>query len=48
MSWRSKKQPTVSKSFTKAEYYGIAYTVTETLWIRYILAELDIVFRSPL
>ena len=46
VSWHSKKQPTVSKSLTKAEYRAIAYTVTETLWIRYVLAELGIVFRS--
>ena len=47
ISWRSKKQPTVSKSSTEAEYRAIAYTVTETLWIRYLLAELGILLHAP-
>ncbi|CAH9072185.1 unnamed protein product [Cuscuta europaea] len=37
ISWRSKKQPTVSRSSTEAEYRAIAYTVQDTLHIRSIL-----------
>ena len=33
-SWHSKKQPTVSKSFTKAEYRALGYTVADTIWIQ--------------
>ncbi|PKI50082.1 hypothetical protein CRG98_029520 [Punica granatum] len=33
ISRRSKKQPTVSKSSTEAEYRALAYAVAETLWI---------------
>ncbi|CAH9089865.1 unnamed protein product [Cuscuta europaea] len=40
VSWKSKKQPTVSKSSTEAEYRAIAYTVQDTLHIRSILFEL--------
>ncbi|XP_021849191.1 uncharacterized mitochondrial protein AtMg00810-like [Spinacia oleracea] len=47
ISWRSKKQPTVSKSSTEAEYRAVAYTVQDTLWIRSLLAELGIVIRAP-
>ncbi|CAH9106734.1 unnamed protein product [Cuscuta europaea] len=46
ISWRSKKQPTVSRSSTKAEYRAIAYTVQDTLHIRSILFELGFpIFR---
>ncbi|CAH9076869.1 unnamed protein product [Cuscuta europaea] len=40
ISWRSKKQPTVSRSSTEPEYRAIAYTVQDTLHIRSILFEL--------
>ncbi|KAL9273222.1 Serine/threonine-protein kinase AFC2-like protein [Drosera capensis] len=36
----SKKQPTVSKSSTEAEYRAVAFTVADTLWICSLLAEL--------
>lgn len=37
----------MSKSSIEAEYRAVAYTVTETLWIRYLLAELGILITSP-
>ncbi|CAH9088824.1 unnamed protein product [Cuscuta epithymum] len=40
VSWKSKKQPTVSKSSTEAEYRAVAYTVQDTLHIRSVLFEL--------
>ncbi|CAH9074204.1 unnamed protein product [Cuscuta europaea] len=40
--WRSKKQPTVSKSSTEAEYRAIPYTVQDTLFIRSLLADMGI------
>jgi len=42
ISQRFKKQHTVSHSSAEAEYRVIAYLVTETLWIYYVLAELGI------
>ncbi|CAH9115258.1 unnamed protein product, partial [Cuscuta europaea] len=39
---RSKKQPTVSKSSTEAEYRAITYTVQDTLFIRSLLAGMGI------
>ncbi|XP_019228021.1 PREDICTED: uncharacterized protein LOC109209247 [Nicotiana attenuata] len=46
--WRAKKQPTVSKSSTEAEYRAIAYTVAKTCWIRHILCELGIFLHEPI
>ncbi|CAH9079866.1 unnamed protein product [Cuscuta europaea] len=47
VSWKSKKQPTVSKSSTEAEYRAIAYTVQDTLHIRSVLFELGYAIREP-
>ena len=40
VSWSAKRQPTVSKSSTEAEYRGVANAVSETYWIRNLLLEL--------
>ncbi|CAH9085091.1 unnamed protein product [Cuscuta europaea] len=45
VSWKSKKQSTVSKSFTEAEYRVVAYTVQDTLHIRSVLFELGFPVR---
>ncbi|CAH9126839.1 unnamed protein product [Cuscuta epithymum] len=47
ISWRSKKQPTVSLSSTEAEYRTIAYIVQDTLHIRSVLFELGFPIRVP-
>ncbi|CAH9077043.1 unnamed protein product [Cuscuta europaea] len=47
ISWKSMKQPTVSKSSTKAEYRAIAYTVQDTLHIRSVLFELGYPITKP-
>ncbi|CAH9087145.1 unnamed protein product [Cuscuta europaea] len=47
VSWKSKKQPTVSKSSTEAEYRAVAYTVQDTLHIRSILFELGFLVTVP-
>ncbi|CAH9116940.1 unnamed protein product [Cuscuta epithymum] len=47
VSWKSKKQPTVSRSSTEAEYRAIAYTVQDTLHIRSILFEPGYPIRGP-
>ncbi|KAL0392941.1 UNVERIFIED_CONTAM: Retrovirus-related Pol polyprotein from transposon RE1 [Sesamum radiatum] len=43
ISWKTKKQATVSRSSAEAEYRSMASTVCELLWIRYLLHE----FRIP-
>jgi EAL domain-containing protein (putative c-di-GMP-specific phosphodiesterase class I) len=47
VSWSSRKQPTVSRSSTEAEYKAVANTTAELLWIRALLQELGISLRSP-
>lgn len=40
VSWSSKRQLTVSRSSTEAEYRSVAHTVAETVWLRQLLGEL--------
>ncbi|CAH9147532.1 unnamed protein product [Cuscuta epithymum] len=47
VSWKSKKQPTISRSSTEAEYRAIAYAVQDTLHIRSIPFELGYPIREP-
>lgn len=41
ISWKCKKQPTVSKSSTEAEYRAMSSACSEILWLRRLLTELD-------
>ncbi|XP_058741841.1 uncharacterized mitochondrial protein AtMg00810-like [Vicia villosa] len=47
VSWKSKKQPTVSRSSTEAEYRSMATTVCEIQWITNLLQELKIPLHTP-
>ena len=46
LSWRSKKQPTISKSSTEAEYRALSSVTSEVVWLRRLLLhfEIDIPF----
>lgn len=48
ISWRSKKQPTVSRSSTEAEYRAAAYTSAEIQWLRQLLLDLGILVQVPI
>lgn len=45
ISWKTKKQTTVSRSSVEAEYPSLSSTVCELLWIDYLLQDLQ---QSPL
>lgn len=44
VSWRSRRQNTVATSSTEAEYVSCAGTSKETLWVRQLLAELQLFY----
>ncbi|KAD4584722.1 hypothetical protein E3N88_22323 [Mikania micrantha] len=47
VSWKSKKQSVVSRSSAEAEYRAMAATVSEILWFRWLLTELDAPQKDP-
>ncbi|XP_020684519.1 uncharacterized protein LOC110101095 [Dendrobium catenatum] len=47
ISWCAKKQTTVARSSTEAEYIAIALTTTEIIWLRRLLEELDCIQAQP-
>lgn len=47
ISWSSRKQKSVSRSSTEAEYRAIANTTSEILWIRNLLHELGLSVQTP-
>jgi hypothetical protein len=49
ISWSSKKQPTVSRSSTEAEYKALANGAAEAIWIESLLKELGMLQqRTPI
>ncbi|CAL5322875.1 unnamed protein product [Camellia sinensis] len=47
ISWSSKKQATVSRSSTEAEYRALAHTAAEVTWLQMLLTEFAISLPSP-
>jgi hypothetical protein len=49
ISWSSKKQPTVSRSSTEAEYKALANGAAEAIWLESLLKELGVTqHRTPI
>ncbi|XP_019054182.1 PREDICTED: uncharacterized protein LOC109115039 [Nelumbo nucifera] len=48
ISWKTKKQTTVSRSSAEAEYRSLATTICEVQWISYILADFRIPLQLPI
>jgi hypothetical protein len=47
VSWKTKKQSVVSKSSAEAEYRAMSNAVSEILWMRWLLSELDMAPVGP-
>ncbi|XP_019155956.1 PREDICTED: uncharacterized protein LOC109152764 [Ipomoea nil] len=47
ISWKAKKQPTVSRSSSEAEYRSLAVTVCELQWLCYLLNDLHVSLDKP-
>ncbi|KAJ0978741.1 hypothetical protein J5N97_014215 [Dioscorea zingiberensis] len=47
ISWKSKKQPIVSRSSTEAEYRAMASTIAEIIWLRWLLADMGVSLSGP-
>jgi hypothetical protein len=48
VSWRSKKQSVVSRSTAEAEYRAMSLVVSEMLWVKNLLSELNVLRKGPL
>ncbi|GJX04059.1 retrovirus-related pol polyprotein from transposon TNT 1-94 [Tanacetum coccineum] len=48
VSWKTKKQATVSRSSTEAEYRSMAATTCELVWLTYLLKDLHINVQVPI
>ncbi|KAF5455446.1 hypothetical protein F2P56_025019 [Juglans regia] len=47
ISWSAKKQPTVSRSSSEAEYRAMAQTAAEITWLTFILRDLQVPLITP-
>ncbi|XP_019092331.1 PREDICTED: uncharacterized protein LOC109129143 [Camelina sativa] len=48
ISWKTKKQKTVSSSSAEAEYRAMAYTLKEIKWLRALMRTLGVVHSHPI
>ncbi|KAL0382956.1 UNVERIFIED_CONTAM: Retrovirus-related Pol polyprotein from transposon TNT 1-94 [Sesamum calycinum] len=48
ISWKTKKQTTVSRSIAEAEYRSMASMVCDLTWITYILEDLGVKVQTPI
>lgn len=46
ISWSAKKQPTISRSSTEAEYHALAHTVAKLSWLQMLMRDFSIVLPS--
>lgn len=47
VSWKSKKQQTVSRSSAKAEYISVGSAVSEVVWLLGLFTELGVAIQIP-
>nr|GEU50516.1 uncharacterized mitochondrial protein AtMg00810-like [Tanacetum cinerariifolium] len=47
ISWKSKKQDVLSRSYTETEYRVMAVTTSEIVWLRWLLVDIGVHITSP-
>ncbi|XP_043694594.1 uncharacterized mitochondrial protein AtMg00810-like [Telopea speciosissima] len=47
ISWSAKKQPTIARSSTEAEYHAMASTTAELMWLAFLLRDIGIPQPRP-
>ncbi|XP_019053481.1 PREDICTED: uncharacterized protein LOC109114767 [Nelumbo nucifera] len=47
ISWSAKKQPTIARLSTRAEFRALAKATTKLLWLNSLLSDLGVKIRSP-
>jgi len=47
ISWKSKKQPTVSKSYAETEYRAMSQAAAEVTWLVQLLSEFGVSHLQP-
>nr|GEX93576.1 putative reverse transcriptase, RNA-dependent DNA polymerase, Gag-polypeptide of LTR copia-type [Tanacetum cinerariifolium] len=47
ISWKTKKQSVVSRSSTEAEYRAMASIISEILWVRWLLKDMQVQLTTP-
>lgn len=48
ISWKSKKQPTISLSSAEAEYHALAKLTSELQWLHYLFTDLRVAIPKPI
>nr|GEZ75055.1 putative reverse transcriptase, RNA-dependent DNA polymerase, Gag-polypeptide of LTR copia-type [Tanacetum cinerariifolium] len=47
ISWKTKKQSVVSRSSAEAEYRAMASTISEIIWVRWLLKDMQVQLTTP-
>ena len=47
ISWKTKKQPSISRSSAEAEYRALTATGSEITWLQYLLKDFQVHYPQP-
>lgn len=48
ISWKTKKHVIVTRFLAKAEYRALAVTISEVLWVSYLIKDFELKFSNPI